>query len=106
MRRTGVRTVRRRCQTWCATIHSGIEDQVSEDQKESLQTYRSSEGQLACLECDSRQVDPEDLCTAFANWRTSSFLDLVNYRHISDLRLASGLHSPDSEGIRNAENRI
>src|SRR5882724_1624603 len=39
MPRTGVRTLRRRSQTWYATIHSGIEDQVVEDQQESLQNY-------------------------------------------------------------------
>src|SRR5439155_16995942 len=37
MRRPGVRTIRRGCQAGYATIYSGVEDSVTEDQQESLQ---------------------------------------------------------------------
>ena len=47
MRRPSVRALRRRSQTRYAAIHFRVEDQVAEDQQDSLQNYRSLEDRLA-----------------------------------------------------------
>jgi hypothetical protein len=42
-------TIRRRCQTGHSADHAGVEDQGIEDQQESSQRTRSTEGQVADL---------------------------------------------------------
>src|SRR5450432_1931091 len=91
MRRTGIRTLRRSCQTGYTPIHLGIEDQVAEDRQESLRCYRClEEEQLAPFQRDSR---PVALCAEFTNWRISPIIDSVNDSNFNSLRLASRLHS-------------
>jgi len=59
-RRKGVRAVRRCCQTRYSRIHPRLEDQVTEDQQESLQNYRSlNRSRLTTFLNDPRKHDFE-----------------------------------------------
>src|SRR5271165_3158994 len=76
MRRTRLRALGRRCQAGHSADHAGVEDQVIEDQQESLQGARSFEGQLA-LSADSRPRFREDFV------RHSSIDDVRQFREPS-----------------------
>ena len=75
MRRPGVRTIRRGCQAGYATIYSGVEDSVTEDQQESLQNL-SRETALADLLWLLNK--PRRFVQNFANWRNLTSIDPVN----------------------------
>src|SRR5712691_10990022 len=66
MWRAGVRTVRRGCQAGYATIYSGVEDSVTEDQQESLQNL-AAKRPLADLRWLLNK--PRRFVQNFANWR-------------------------------------
>jgi len=92
MRRTCVRALGRRSQARHATHHSGIEDQVTQDQQASFQGGKSSEKQLAPPPGLFAPSLREDLCTVFVNWRDSSIFPSGNVFYFNNLRLELDLH--------------
>ena len=74
MRRAGVRIVGRRGQTGHSRIHPGVEDQVTEDQQESLQGVNSCE------------------ISRFVNFHKSQIAKTPNTFIFSTIRVVSGVH--------------